>query len=184
MIIGRSPPNFMLSSKNPVAVAYFLAASTLVAQTREGLIAHWPLAGDVRDHSGQNRHGENHGVDLKVVGPDGKKGSAAGFNGRDAWIGIPRPEIAFGANDFSISVRVHLEKDLDDVPGDILSQFDPMARRGVNFGILSLPGVLASQPNDRNVHFGIDNAKLEPWVDHGRLGGAMYVMAMGVYENN
>ena len=174
----------MLPSKNPVVLASFFLASALVAQTREGLIAYWPLAGDVRDHSGQNRHGENHGVDLKAVGPDGKAGTAAGFNGRDAWIGIPRPEIVVGTSDFTISVRVHLEKNLDDVPGDILSQYDPHARRGVNFGILSLPGCLASQPNDRNVHFGIDNAKLEPWVDHGRLGQSMYVMAMGVYENN
>jgi hypothetical protein len=81
-------------------------------------------------------------------------------------------------------VRVYTEKDLDDVPGDILSQYDPYARRGINFGILSLPGCLASQPNDRTVHFGIDNAKLEPWVDHGRLGESMYVMAMGVFDGN
>jgi len=167
-----------------VSLFLVFGAASLSAQSREGLLAHWPLAGDLRDHSGNNRHGENHGADLRAAGPDGRPGTAAAFNGRDSWIAIPGPEIPLGARDFTLAVRVHLEKDLDDLPGDILSQYDPAERRGVNFGILSLPGCLASRPNDRNVAFGIDHARLDSWVDHGRLGQAMYIMSMAVYEGN
>ncbi|MEY4941071.1 MAG: hypothetical protein RIQ93_2806 [Verrucomicrobiota bacterium] len=159
-----------------------LISATLWAQPREGLIAHWPLAGDVRDYSGNGRHGENHGADLRAAGPDGKPGSAAAFNGRDAWIRIPGPEIPLGAKDFTLAVRIHTARESDDLPGDILSQYDAATRRGVNFGLLSLPGCLGSQPNDRNVHFGIDQARVEPWLDHGRPGQAIYVMALAVYD--
>ena len=167
-----------------VVLGLIFAGAGPAASASDGLIGHWPLAGDVRDHSGQNRHGVNHGVDLGAAGPDGKVGTAAGFDGRTAWIEVPGGGLPLATGDFTIAVRVHTAKDLDDVPGDILSQFDPAARRGLNFGILSLPGSTGSQPNDRNVHFGIDNARLEPWVDHGQLGASNYVMAMAVFDGN
>jgi len=73
---------------------------------------------------------------------------AAGFDGRGAWIDVPGAGLPLAAGDFTIAVRVHLAKDLDDVPGDILAQYDPVTRRGVNFGVLSLPGSTSSQAND------------------------------------
>jgi hypothetical protein len=173
----------MTSAKTHLVGVLLLVSVRLPAQSNHDLLGHWPLAGDVRDHSGRNRHGQNHGADLAATGPGGKSGTAAGFDGRRAWIEVPGG-LPLAAGDFSIAVRAHMEKVLDDIPGDILSQYDPAARRGVNFGILSLPGSTGSQPNDRNVHFGIDNAKLEAWADHGRLGESIYVMAMGVHEGN
>lgn len=174
----------MIVSKVRVFFGLIFVGTVGAAPAGDGLIGHWPLAGDVRDISSQNRHGINHGADLSVVGPDGKAGSAAGFDGRGAWIDVPGAGLPLAAGDFTIAVRVHLAKDLDDVPGDILAQYDPVTRRGVNFGVLSLPGSTSSQSNDRNVHFGIDNARLEPWVDHGRLGASNYVMAMALFEGS
>lgn len=153
-----------------------LASCNLVpaALPSAGLVGHWPLGADARDHSGAHRHGTSHGVRFES--------GAARFDGRAAWIEVPRSGLPFGRGDFTIAVRVHLEKELDDVPGDLLSAYDPATRRGVNLGVLSLPGSTASQPNDRNVAFGIDNAKLEPWVDHGRLGASMYVTSLCVFD--
>ena len=165
-------------------VSVFLAAS-LPALSREALLGHWPLAGDARDHSGQNRHGTVHDVDFSAAGPDGRRGGAAAFDGRRSWIEVPGRGLPLGRGDFTIAVRVHTEEILDDLPGDILSQYDPVARRGVNFGILSLPGSTTSQPNERNVHFGIDNGKLEPaWTDHGRPGHTVKLFGMAVYDGN
>ena len=46
--------------------------------TNPNLLAHWKLAGDCRDHSGNGHHGENRGVDLAADG--------ATFDGRGAHI--------------------------------------------------------------------------------------------------
>jgi len=167
-----------------IGIASLGSGGGSVSFASERLIGHWPLAGDVRDYSGEGRHGRNHGADLNARGPEGRGGLAAGFDGRRAWVEIPGRGLPFGTGDFTLAVRVYTERELDDVPGDILSQFDPASRRGINFGILSLPGSTSSQPNDRNVHFGIDHARVEPWVDHGQLGTSMFVMAMAVHDGS
>src|SRR5262249_33435807 len=77
----------------------------------EGLIAHWPLAGDVRDHSGNGHHATNHGADLDAPGPDGKRGGAAGFDGRGAYLEVPgKRNLRLGKGDFSLAVWVHSER--------------------------------------------------------------------------
>ncbi|MBN1342499.1 MAG: LamG domain-containing protein [Phycisphaerae bacterium] len=151
-----------------------------------GLIGHWPLAGDCRDHSGNDNHGTNHGADLTAKGPDGKPGGAASFDGRANWIEIkPTPSLSLGTKDFTIAARVHTEASLDDVLGDVLSKYDPAKRRGLNLNIKILQGVTSTQANYRNVEFGIDNAKLEPsWTDCGRPGDNIFVCALAVHDGN
>ena len=160
-------------------------AALLLARDTADLFVHLPLAGDTRDFSGNGRHGSAHDVDLGAAGPGGSRHTAAAFDGRRSWIEIPGSDSPFGRNDFTISVFVQLEQRNDDVPGDIASKFDAQARRGVNFGILTLPGSTSSQPNYRNVHFGIDQAVIEPnWTDHGRLGEAISVRALAVHDGS
>ena len=73
----------------------------------------------------------------------------------------------------------------DDSCGDIVSQYDPAARRGFNLRITHNSGVTTSQPNTRQVHFGIDNAQLEPqWTDHGRPGHAVMVFALAAHDGH
>ena len=140
------------------------------------LIAHWKLDGDCRDHAGVS-HGENHGV---AFSPDG-----ALFDGRGAHILAPsaRP-LDFGADDFSISVHVHTDDVLDDIPGDILSKYDPDTRTGVNFGLANNAGVTAAQANYRHLHFGIDSGHTGEWIDCGRPGNNLRVYSLCVFEGN
>jgi gamma-glutamylcyclotransferase (GGCT)/AIG2-like uncharacterized protein YtfP len=44
--------------------------------------------------------------------------------------------------------------------------------------------VTSSQANHRHVHFGIDNGRGDPeWTDHGRLGNAVLIYGMAVYDD-
>ena len=109
------------------------AASSPVAESRDsdladGLVGHWKLQGDCRDHSGKGNHGVNHGVKLK----DGA------FDGIGAYIEVPaHPSLNLGAGDFAISARVHTEKEVNDILGDVLDKFDPDLRRGITLSFKS-----------------------------------------------
>jgi hypothetical protein len=150
----------------------------------EHLAGHWKLAGDCRDHSGNGNHGRNHGTDLAAPGPDGRPGGSARFDGRADFIEIAAGRsLARSTKDFSIAVWVHTSQDLDDVLGDIVSQYDPASRRGFSLSIKNAAGVTSSQANYRNVHFGIDSGQLEPqWTDHGRPGDAVLIFALAVHR--
>lgn len=155
-----------------------------VAVAEDGLVGHWKFAGDAADSSGHGRHAVGDGVDFRAAGPDGRPGTAAAFNGRTAALTVPVKKLPpLGSGDFSILVRVHVADELDDLPGEIISQYDPETRRGFRLGIDSRPGVTSSQANWRNVHFGID-AGSEPgaWTDHGQLGDAVLIFAMAVFD--
>src|SRR5687767_1906209 len=99
----------------------FLAGGAAMAAAQaKDLIGHWRLEGDARDASGFGHHGENRGAELTSQG--------ARFNGRSGSIEIPdSPALRLGAADFTITARVRTERDLDDVVGDIVSKYDPVA---------------------------------------------------------
>ncbi len=141
-----------------------------------GLLGHWQLVGDAKNHSGHGLDGRNHGVDL-VTG---------GFDGRAGYVEVPdAPSLDLGTGDFSIAVWVHTEAVLDDVVGDVVSKYDPVSRKGFSLSIKNHAGVTACQSNYRNVHFGIDNGKLDAKpIDHGRLGKAILVYGMAVFDGN
>ena len=123
------------------------------------LLGYWPLRGDCQDHSGNGLHAVNHGVKLD----DGT------FDGRGAYLEIPpNRKLLLGAKDFSFSVWVHTDKDIDDVIGDVVSQYDAATRRGVNLTLKSTAGGYSSHGDDRHVYFGIDNAQEPTWEDCGR----------------
>jgi hypothetical protein len=136
-----------------------------------GLVAHYPLHGDCRDHSGHHNHGTNHGVQFSGE-------NAARFNGRDAYIEVANnPALHFGAGDFTLAAWIHTANDLDDVIGDVLDMYDPVARRGITLTINSGSGGYTGPGNDRHVYFGIDNAQSGEWQDCGRPNPASKYVA-------
>jgi hypothetical protein len=151
-----------------------LVGATFAAEP--GLIGHWKLQGDCQDHSGLGHHGTNHGVDLNT----GK------FDGRAGYIEVPSaPALRFGASDFSIAAWVHTERELRDVLGDLITKFDPVARRGFNLTInAGNPGYNA-QSNVRHLFFGLDSATAGQWTDCGRPGGKSHSSdALTVFEGD
>ena len=142
------------------------------------LAAYWKLATDCADSSGNNCHGENHGV---VFSPD----YGARFDGRGAFITVrDHPALNFGRGDFTLSAWVYTENKLDDVLGDILGKYDPKSRRGINWCIQNFHGVTSGQSNYRNVLFGVDDAHATNWIDCGRPGNNLMVWCLCVYRGD
>src|SRR5204862_530199 len=81
-----------------------VAPSETRTDLKRALLAHWPLAGDARDHSGNGHHATNRGADLKAAGPDGKPGGAAGLDGKEAFLEVPGSKsLQPGTGDFTLS---------------------------------------------------------------------------------
>lgn len=153
----------------------FLAAAAAVPRSQK-LVAHWPLALDARDTSGNGHHGRNRGVRFTADG--------AQFDGRAGYIEVPdHPALQLGTGDFTITARIHTERDLDDVVGDIASKYDPVARRGFTFGVKT-NAVTFSQANDRHLQFGIDNGRTGEWQDCGRPGNCLFVMGLTAFDGS
>ena len=141
------------------------------------LIAYWPLAGDCRDHSGNGHHGRNRGV--------GFVADCAVFDGRGAHVLVPPsagPDL--GTGDFTITAEIHTDTVLDDVPGDLVSRYDPDSRTGFQLSLLNNAGVTAAQANYRHLHFGIDAGSEPGWVDCGRPGNNLRVYSLCVFRGD
>lgn len=139
-------------------------------------IARWELTRDARDSSGHDCHAAAEGV---TFGADG-----ATLNGRTSRLEIPADRLTqFGTSDFTVSAWLHTDEVLDDIPGDIISQYDPAERRGFSLSLVNAAGVTSSQAMQRQLQFGIDNA-LPPgdWTDHGRLGNAVLIWSLTVHD--
>lgn len=144
------------------------------------LLAYWPLAGDAKDQSPHGRHGKVFG-DLRWAADDA--GPSAEFNGHDARIEVPvelSPRLAGG--DFSISAWVRVDESLDDVPGDLMSQYDTQQQRGFHLTLKTNAGVTTTQANFRQLQFGIDHARDSEWIDCGRPGNATLAFALTAFD--
>lgn len=139
-------------------------------------VARWELTRDGRDSAGQHRDAEVRGVRFES--------GTAKFNGRTSQLIVPGDRLpAMGTGQFSISAWLHTSESLDDVPGDILSRYDPVQRRGFHLSLVNAAGVTASQSMYRQLQFGIDNAQSEAeWTDHGRLGDAVLIWSLTVHD--
>lgn len=167
-----------------VATSWFtVVAGAQPPDLHRELIAHWPLAGDARDHSENQLHAEPHGnVDFEAAGPAGQARTAAAFNGRDTWLEVPAARAPnLGRDDFSISVWTYLDEELADMPGDILSQYDPARRRGLQLSVKS-NAVTTTLANARHLQFGIDADSNLQWKNCGRPGNALLAFALAVHE--
>lgn len=155
----------------------------IVLSQENGLVGHWKLGGNANDSSGYGNYGKSIGVIPAVDGPDGKANNAMRFDGRKAYIEVPSSDsLKIGQGDLSLAVWVHTDERLEDAIGDLISKFDPVARRGLNWCIKNTPGTSGSQSNYRNIHFGIDAGTEPKWTDCGRPGKSMHTMALAVHE--
>ncbi len=151
-----------------------------------GLVAHWPLAADAKDRSGNEHHATVTGpIDFDAAGPGGKPNTAAAFNGRDTFLQVPAAVgRAVAKNDFTLAAWVYTDRAMDDVPGDILSQYDPAQRRGFHLSIKNNAGVANTQANFRQLQFGIDNRHDSEWTDCGRPGNTILAFALTVFDGH
>lgn len=140
----------------------FAAAAALpvaAAPRDQGLAGHWPLTGDAKDHSGNGNHATNHGVNP----------ATGEFDGRSAFLEVPHhSSLDPGAGDFTIAAWVFTRGPVMDVPGDIVSKYDPNGRRGFSLSLYSSSGGYNGQGTERYLSFGVDNARSPEWEDCGR----------------
>ena len=165
-----------------ICLGWVLLANVVAGQTE--LIGHWPLQNDAADHSAGHLQSVATGIEFDTGGPSKNLPRAAAFDGCTSMIDIADAQsLKLGTAPFSIAAWVSLKEDIDDVPGDILSQYDPKTRTGFHLGLYSHGGVTNSQANSKQLHFGIDQARIEPeFTDHGRLGSAVYVFSLCVHD--
>lgn len=105
------------------------------------------------------------------------------FNGRDAYLAISDcAAMQLAGDDFSIVMEVWTNEAYDGVVGDLMSQFDPVRRRGLNLSVKHHAGAVTSQTNCRNLHFEIDDATGAQWHDYGQPGSAVAVWALAVHD--
>jgi hypothetical protein len=163
------------------AIVFLLGPAARSDEPR--LIAHWKLAGDARDSSGSGFDLTPHGVDLTATGLSGRPSMAASFDGRDDFLELADTSKLKLGHEFTLSLWVHTDAELDDVLGDLVSHYDPKTRTGFHLSIQNLAGVTTSQPNFRQLHFGIDQGRLQKsWIDHGRIGNAVFIFALAVHD--
>ena len=159
---------------------HLAAPSVEPLRLESGLVAHWPLERDGRDVSGNQRHAQSHDV---VFNTDATGRAAAQFRGRDSYLEIASaiaPKV--GKHDFSISLWIDSPRHTDDLPGDLISRYDPQRRRGLQLSLKSNAGVTFSQANHRQLQFGIDDNRSSEWVDCGRPGEATLAFALVAHE--
>lgn len=87
-----------------------------------------------------------------------------------------------GSGDFTWSMWMQSDEVADRLPGDLVSQYDPVKRRGFHLTLKSNPGATTNQANWRHLQFGIDDDRTSEWRDCGRPGHATLAFALAVHE--
>lgn len=158
------------------------AGPTPAAEPR--LVGHWKLAGDATDSSGNGLHAKSHGVEFRSKGPDGQA-PAATFDGKAGRVTVgPARGLDLGTGDFTLALWVRCDERLDDRPGDLMTLYDPKKRVGFNLSLRTNTGVTSSQPNVRQLQFGIDAGTEPTWTDEGRPGNAVLAFALAVHDGS
>ncbi len=142
---------------------------------------HWPLESDHRNRSAHELSSIACGISYEER--DGHY--AAIFRGSESVLEIAdHPALRAGKGDFSLSLWLHTNDSAGggDVVGDLISKFDPDARKGFQLVVSTQTGTtVTTQPNYRQVQFGIDDAHVdEAWTDCGRPGQAVKIAALAV----
>jgi hypothetical protein len=160
-------------------VTLMLIVSASCCAAGDDLVGHWNLAQDARDHSGSGHHAHRRGLRFA----DG----AAVFDGRRSRLFVDdAPGLALGRGDFTVALWLHTDERLTDVIGDLVSQFDPVTRRGFSLSVVNHAGMTSSQSNYRHLQFGLHDGDTGDgaWTDCGRPGQAAFVSAMTIFGGN
>lgn len=148
------------------------------------LLAHWPLHSDTHDHSRLRHVTQAVEVELGFAGPHGQPHTAARFNGRNSLLQIAaHPALHMDSGEFTFAAWICTDETTDAV-GDLCSKFDTKQRNGFHISVLTNSGVTSTaQANYRQLHFGIDAARLdENWTDCGRPGNAQFIAALAAID--
>jgi hypothetical protein len=161
-----------------------LACAATAPARAEELIGHWPLIIDGRDISGNNLHATPHNIDFAVTGPANRAETAAAFNGQSSRLEVPDHEfLHLGNDDFTVAAWVYTDDTTIDIPGDIISKYDLVTHRGFHFCLKTNAGVTFSQPNFRQLQFGVDDDRAKnDWSDCGRPGTALLAFALCSFD--
>lgn len=167
--------------------AVWLLLSSLAAAQPE-LIGHWPLQETSDDVSPGHLKLQSSGITFDANGPTTQITKSARFDGLKSVITVDASSaLQLSTQSFSVAAWVNAADLEGDVPGDLLSQYDPASRTGFHLGLYSHGGVTNAQSNSRQLHFGIDQGKTDQpqdvtFTDHGRLGNAVYVFSLCVHN--
>jgi hypothetical protein len=157
---------------------------TQAAFGQSKLIGHWPLQETVTDLSENHWKSTGTGIRFETDGPTAKLAKSAAFDGITSVIEVTEVKgLRMSREPFTVAAWIRAEETSDDVPGDIVSQYDPQSRTGFHLGLYSHMGVTNSQSNLRQLHFGIDQGHLESgFTDHGQPGSAVFVFSLCVHD--
>ena len=148
------------------ALAFALAAICWIGQGRAAeLIGHWPLNESEKATTGEFESQTHGGVSFGQVSGQ----QAAIFDGRTGYLEVTdSPSLNFAQGEFAISLWVHPRRPLQGVPGDLVSKWNGVQRKGFNLYLTGGSSAYSSISDARHVHFGIDDAYVGPEQDHGR----------------
>jgi hypothetical protein len=156
------------------------------AQAAEPLLL-MPLKSDALDRGPLKLETRATDVEFPAKLASGKQGLSS-WNGRTSRIEIAKDDrLAIGRDPFTVMARVDLTGSDDDLPGDLVNQFDHETGKGWMLSITSRSGLVHSRSNHRQIHFGIRSGETDfgaKWADHGRPGGSVYVQAMTVFDGS
>ncbi len=142
----------------------------------------WPLATDGRNTVPGAPAARASGVTFAAGGP---AGAHARFDGRGAHLEVPAEgPLRLGRGDFTLALWVNTAAELADELGDLLSHHDPRTRTGFTLTLRHASGVTHSQPNQRQLEFGIDAGTEPEFRDEGRPGAAIFGQAMAVHAGS
>ncbi len=162
-----------------LAICLFLPQA--LAEDRVRL--HLPLSVDAEDRSPSKHPTEKQRITHQPQAVSANIQGAARFNGRDSRITLAQPP-QLGDQPFEVSMWVNADNVQDKLAGDLISHYDAQTRTGFHLGIYTHGGVTNGQPNARQLHFGIDQGRIEPqFTDHGQLGKAVYIFSMCVHKD-
>lgn len=146
---------------------------------------HWPLSHDHGNHSEHSLSSVARGISFAER--DGHR--AAIFEGPKSALEVAdHPVLRPGSGDFSLSLWLHTDDSVNggDVVGDLISKFDPNTRKGFQLVVSTQTGTtVTTQPNYRQVQFGIDDAYAdEMWTDCGTPGQSVFIGSLATVNGH
>lgn len=170
-------------------ILYFLMSGWFIAcqnrtpsangnSLKRGLIGYWKLSDDAKDYSDNQLLSIPHGGIKTGTFTTAEKEKSAIFDGRTAWLEVPvQPGMRLGSGDFSVAVWIYTEDSLQDVLGDIISQYDLSSHKGFHLSLKYNFGP-TNTGNFRQLGFGIDDNLSSGWIDYGRPGNTIYPFSL------
>jgi hypothetical protein len=135
-----------------------------------------------------NVHAENPQAaktdESSLLHPELQRDLAAHFPAVDKPREVPAQAAAIGKGDFSLALWMKSDEFSDRQPGDLVSQYDSVKRRGFHLTLKSNPGVTSNQANWRHLQFGIDDNHESAWRDCGRPGRALFAFSLATHEGS